>query len=253
MTPVHPPGGAGFRLGRLLDLMPAPSSWIARIFPSDERLIGLAGMEWSQAQFASLRWGLFCILSTLAFFVSNARAWDFMGIFLGLMFVAVGILAPGLWLRWRVDNRRVVIERALPDFIDRLVLGLEAGLGFEPVLRRTVTNFPGLLGREMTSLICKLDLGHTRSEALQDIAGRIPSARLAAFVTAVRQSDRLGTSLARVLRVQSELLRSYRRRQAQEASRRLPILIVFPLVFFLLPALLIVYLAPPLLHLLLGR
>jgi tight adherence protein C len=93
----------------------------------------------------------------------------------------------------------------------------------------------------------------SRSATLVELGERVPSQDLNGFVASVRQADRLGTSLAKALRVQTGLLRARRRRRAQEASRRLPVLIIFPLVFFFLPALLIVYLAPPILHLFLGR
>jgi len=102
-------------------------------------------------------------------------------------------------------------------------------------------------------LVRQLDRGHGRAEALDELSERIPSQDLRSFSAAVKQADRLGTSLAKTLRVQTDLLRARRKRRAQEASRRLPILIVFPLVFFFLPSLLIIYLAPPLLHLFLGR
>ena len=245
------PGGR-IQFSNLLDLIPVPRPLLNRIMPVDARLVQHAGLGWPLERFAALRYVILCLLTLCAVLVGHFRHWDLMGSFIALLFVAAGIAGPGLWLRWQVEARRAEIDRALPDFIDRLVLGLEAGLGFEPVLRRTAANFSGLLGQELTVLIRQLDLGHPRSEVLRQLADRNPSARVGAFVAAVRQSDRLGTSLARVLRVQSGLLRSYRRRQAQEAGRRLPILIVFPLVFFLLPALLIVYLAPPLLHLILG-
>jgi tight adherence protein C len=144
------------------------------------------------------------------------------------------------------------VDLSLPDFMDRLALVLEAGLGFEVALRRTSSGYPGLLGAELQRTIRQLDRGLSRSAGLVELGERVPSLDLNAFVAAVRQADRLGTSLAKALRVQTGLLRARRRRRAQEASRRLPILIVFPLVFFL-PALLIIYLAPPLLHLFLGR
>ncbi|MEJ2013976.1 MAG: type II secretion system F family protein [Anaerolineales bacterium] len=230
-----------------------PRRVVERFSPADEFLLQHAGVDWSLGHFMTLHWLLFCMLAVAAFLVGILRQWDLMGIFLGAVLVAMGLTGPTLWLHRRVEARRFAVERALPDFIDRLVLGLEAGLGLEPVLRRTASNFPGLLGRELEVLIHHIDLGHSRSEALQQLAVRNPSPQVSAFVTALRQSDRLGTSLAGILRVQSVLLRSSRRRLAQEAGRRLPILIVFPLVFFLLPALLIVYLAPPLLHLILGR
>jgi tight adherence protein C len=102
-------------------------------------------------------------------------------------------------------------------------------------------------------MVRQLELGHPRNAALLHLAESVPSQDLHAFSAAVNQADRLGTSLAKTLRVQTMLLRARRRRRAQEASRRLPILIIFPLVFLFLPALLIIYLAPPLLHLFLGR
>ena len=156
-------------------------------------------------------------------------------------------------MTWRRQRRCETIDLSLPNFLDRLTLSMEAGLGFEIALRRTSKNFPGLLGNELRKLVRAVDRGHTRFEALDQFVERTPSNDLAAFVTAVKQSDRLGTSLARTLRIQSQILRSRRRRRAEEAGRRLPILIVFPLVFFFLPALLIIYLAPPMLHLFLGR
>jgi pilus assembly protein TadC len=249
------PQNAGERRAKFaswLDLVPLPQRLFVRFSPVGDSLLQYAGVEWSQKHFFALQWLFFCILAAVASLVGIFRR-DLMGIFLGSLLVAAGVVGPTLWLRRRAEARMMEVERALPDFIDRLVLGLEAGLGLEPVLRRTASNFPGLLGHELEVLIHQIDMGHSRSDALQRLAARNPSPQVSAFVTAMRQSDRLGTSLAGVLRVQSALLRSSRRRLAQEAGRRLPILIVFPLVFFLLPALLIVYLAPPLLHLLLGR
>ena len=145
------------------------------------------------------------------------------------------------------------IDNALAPFMDRMALGLDAGLGFEAVLRRIAGQYPGLLGEEFRRMVRQLDRGHPRWQALEELGERNSSHDLSAFVAAVRQTDRLGTSLARILRIQTHLLRSRRRRRAEEASRRLPILIVFPLVFFFLPALLIIYFAPPILHIFLGR
>jgi tight adherence protein C len=165
----------------------------------------------------------------------------------------VAFFGPPIWLGWRRQRRCETIDIVLPNFLDRLNLSMDAGLGFEIALRRTSENFPGLLGLELRKLVRAVDRGHTRFEALDQFVERTPSNDLAAFVTAVKQSDRLGTSLAKTLRIQSQILRARRRRRAEEAGRRLPILIVFPLVFFFLPALLIIYLAPPMLHLFLGR
>lgn len=204
-------------------------------------------------EFAAARWLLLWTGMLLAVLAGVLRGWDLLGQFLALLVLAGGWLAPGIGLTWRAERRRMEIDIALPDFLDRLALGLDAGLGFEVALRRTAADFRGLLGEDLRRLVRELDRGHPRADAVRALAEGTPSDDLHAFVAAVQQSDRLGTSLVRALRVQTNLLRARRRRRAQEASRRLPILIVFPLVFFFLPALLIIYLAPPLLHLFLGR
>ena len=212
----------------------------------------MGGVPWVAEDFASLRWMLLGIGAVLAALTIAVRA-DLVGWFLGAVLVAAAWMGPTTWISLRLERREREIDRSLPDFLDRLSLALEAGLGFEVALRRSAERFPGRLGDELRRLVRQLDRGHPRQQVLEELAARNPSDDLRAFTAAVRQADRLGTSLAKALRVQSGLLRNRRRRRAQEASRRLPVLIVFPLVFFFLPALLIIYLAPPLLHLFLGQ
>lgn len=242
------------RLIPILGFVPLPEAlfkrWLSEI---GESRLAHSRMPWSVRDFAAFRWLL--LLGSLVFGVMLGiwRGWDLVGWFLAIGFVVGGYFAPQMWLDWRVERRQMDIDNELPYFMDRLTLGLEAGLGFETALRRVAEGYPGLLGDELRRMVRQLDRGHPRGQALEELGERNPSHDLGAFVAAVRQTDRLGTSLARILRVQTELLRSRRRRRAEEASRRLPILIVFPLVFFFLPALLIVYLAPPILHLFLGR
>jgi len=238
------------RIKPMLEFIPLPEAlsrhWLSKI---GESRLAHSGMPWSVRDFAAFRWLL--LLGSIAFGVLLGiwRGWDLFGWFLAIVLMVAGYYGPQMWLDWRVERRQMDIDNELPYFMDRLSLGMEAGLGFETALRRVA----GLLGDELRRMVRQLDRGHPRGQALEELSERNPSPDLGAFVAAVRQTDRLGTSLARILRVQTELLRSRRRRRAEEASRRLPILIVFPLVFFFLPALLIVYLAPPILHLFLGR
>lgn len=218
-----------------------------------ERQLRLAGLPWHAEDFAAMRMLVAGAGISLAGGVLLGRDGDVIGWFLAGLVVVTALVAPPAWLSLRRDQRQREIDRSLPDFLDRLSLGLEAGLGFEVALRRSAERFPGRLGEEARRMVRQIDRGHSRSAALLEMGERNPSDDLRAFAAAVRQADRLGTSLAKSLRIQSGLLRDRRRRRAQEAGRRLPVLIVFPLVFFFLPALLIVYLAPPLLHLFLGR
>ncbi len=215
--------------------------------------LAMAGLPWEADDFAALRWLLLWIGLALSVVIVAGRKADLLGWFLAGALLAAAWAAPPAWLSLRRERRQREIDRSLPDFLDRLSLALEAGLGFEVALRRSAERYPGRLGDELRRMVRQLDRGHVRGAALEEMAGRNPSEDLRAFAAAVRQADRLGTSLAKALRVQSGLLRDRRRRRAQEAGRRLPVLIVFPLVFFFLPALLIIYLAPPLLHLFLGR
>jgi|Deesub1362A_J573_1020465.scaffolds.fasta_scaffold08007_3 tight adherence protein C len=238
----------------VLDRLPVPRYLRARWGDAQAQVkLQHAGLPWRAPQYAAFRWGSFWLALGLASWLVTARGVDLVSLFVALLLVAMGFLLPSIWTSWRVDRRRMEIDISLPDFMDRLALGLEAGLGFEVALRRAVARFPGLLGAELRRVLRQLDRGYGRSAALEELVVRNPSNDLRAFVAAVKQAERLGTSLAKSLRIQTELLRARRRRRAQEASRRLPILIVFPLVFCFLPALMIVYLAPPLLHLFLGQ
>lgn len=212
-----------------------------------------AGSLWSPKAFLAFRYLL--LLGSIAAAVTMLAHWGsgLLPVVLATLALFSGVLLPQVVMDLQIERRRMSLERSLPDLLDRLNLGLEAGLGFELALRRTSASFRGLLGEEIRRAVRMLDRGHPKSEAIGALAQRSPSRDLGAFAASVRQAERLGTSLSKTLKVQSKLLRAHRQRRAQEASRRLPILIVFPLVFFFLPALLIVYLAPPLLHLFLGR
>jgi len=99
----------------------------------------------------------------------------------------------------------------------------------------------------------RMDLGFSRQEALREMTDRIPYSNLDQFVEAIILSERLGTSLAKTLRVQAKMLRTGRRQRAETRAQTAPIRIIPALVFFFLPSLLLIFLAPPILNLLLRR
>ncbi len=237
-----------------LRIIPIPDFIRARADDSElTKMVLHAGLRWDGSDYFAFRWAIFWLFSISGFVVGIWRQWDLFSLFLLIVLNVAGIFGPEVWLNWRIERRQYTIDLSLPDFLDRLSLGLEAGLGFEIALRRTSVNSPGLLGDELRRAVRLIDHGYPREQALGEIVLRNPSQDLSAFVAAVNQTDRLGTSLAKTLRIQTGLLRARRRRRAEEASRRLPILIVFPLVFLFLPALIIIFLAPPILHLFLLR
>jgi len=126
-------------------------------------------------------------------------------------------------------------------------------LGFLPALQRVSRNYPGPLGVNLRHLLEQIELGYTRSQAMDEFASRSPSPEIHNFVEAVKLTEQLGTSLARTLRIQAHILRLARRQRAQAAAQTAPIRIVPALVFFFLPSLLLIYLAPPIINFFLRR
>jgi len=252
--PLLPKANWGSSAAGWLRLVPVPGA-PARRWSGDQMDLRLrrAGLPWPAEAFVGLRWLGWLVASLVAL-----ASWGFLGRgviagFLGLLVLVLGIWGPQLWLQARQNRRRQEVEADLPALLDRLILSLEAGLGFETAFRRAAFSLDRALGVELRRALFRLDAGLTKGEVMGRLTLELPSTDLRSFAASVQQAERLGTSLAKTLRVQARLLRAERRRRAQEASRRLPVLIVFPLVLFFLPSMLIIYLAPPLLHLFLGR
>ena len=176
---------------------------------------------------------------------------DYVGVFFGrgagLLAAAIVLESIGaLWL-WRIV-RSTTPPADLATFLDAVVVGLEAGLTFERSLAELVDRAPrfGRL-RDAHRLLADLALGRSLPDALRAFGGGPDEARVAALVVA---ATRFGAPLAELLVVQAEALRMTERRRAETAARRLPILMLFPLSLTILPALLIVFLGPPLMSLL---
>lgn len=151
---------------------------------------------------------------------------------------------PDFMLARRAAARRREIARTLPDAIDLLSVSVEAGIGFDGAVQKVSERFAGPLSAEFAQYLKEVRLGRTREDALRSLAERVELPELKTFVAAVVQADRLGVSLSRVLRVQAEQLRQQRRQRAEEAAMKAPVKLVFPLVFFIFPSLLIVLLGP---------
>jgi len=162
----------------------------------------------------------------------------------GLIAAAIGFLGPYIWLRGKADSRRDKIERALPDALDMLTIGVEAGLGFESALLRVSEQWDNALTREFRRGVLEMRLGTPRDVAMQRIAERAGVQALATFVAVFIQSTQLGVSVASVLHTQAAQLRTVRRQRAEELARQAGAKMVFPLVFLIFPALLVVLLGP---------
>ena len=128
--------------------------------------------------------------------------------------------------------------------MDLLTICVEAGLGLDAAFHRVSEKQSGPLVDEIRHMLREIGLGRSRREAMLDLAERTDLEDVRTFANAVIQAEQLGTSLAQVLRVQSERLRVQRRQQAEQEARRAPVKMVFPLVFCLMPSLFIFILGP---------
>lgn len=163
---------------------------------------------------------------------------------LGLVIVLCTVLGPPAWLSRRVRERTDAIERDLPDMLDLLTIAVESGLGLEQAMEATCSDFDSPMAEELTRTLQELSLGLSRQEALENLKQRSESTDLASFIVVLTQADVLGMPIGRVLRTQADEMRERRRARARERAAKLPVKIVFPLIVFILPPLMILVLGP---------
>ncbi|HEX6677860.1 MAG TPA: type II secretion system F family protein [Actinomycetes bacterium] len=157
---------------------------------------------------------------------------------------ALGYFGPNAVLLNLIQRRQAKIRRALPDAIDLLTISVEAGLGFDAALAQVSRNSTGPLAEEFYRTLQEVQLGRTRGEAMRNLAERSSVPELSAFVLAMVQADVFGISVANVLRIQSREMRKKRRQLAEERAMKVPIKVLFPVLFCIFPALFVVILGP---------
>ena len=162
---------------------------------------------------------------------------------------AVGYLIPGGGLGQKAINRQEAIRKAMPDTMDLLTIAVEAGLGFDAAMAHVRRNVPGPLSDEIGRMLQEIQLGIPRVDAFRDLAARTDVEELRAFVLAMVQADTFGISIAKVLRAQSKELRMKRRQRAEEKAQKIPVKLLFPLIFCILPSMFIVLLGPGIIRL----
>jgi tight adherence protein C len=165
---------------------------------------------------------------------------------------ALGFFAPDLLVMHLAQERQEEIRRNLPDVMDTLVVSVEAGLGFEAAVAQVVRNGRGPMIGEFARVLHEMQIGRPRVDAVRDLAARTNVTELRAFASAIVQATTLGVPLGKVLRQQSAELRLRRRQRAEELAQRVPVKILFPMVFCIFPALFVVVIGPGVIRILEG-
>jgi tight adherence protein C len=214
------------RLRRRLDIAGNPPGWDV------ERIIGLK----------ALALGVFSGLS-LAYCVLTGRPPLTTVVIVGGL-GAFGFVLPDILLTNAGQKREANIRKALPDALDLLTISVEAGLAFDSALGRVARNTTGPFAAEFARVLQEMQIGVGRMDALRGLGERTTLPELKGFITAMVQADAFGVPVGQVLRVQSKEMRVKRRQHVEERAQKLPVKILFPLIFCILPCLFIVVVGP---------
>ena len=155
-----------------------------------------------------------------------------------------GYLLPGAFIGQAAIHRQEAIRRALPDTMDLLTISVEAGLGFDAALAHVRKNVPGALSDEIGRMLQEMQLGVSRVDAFRHLADRTDVEELRGFILAMIQADVFGISVAKVLRAQARELRLKRKARAEEQAMKVPVKLLFPMIFGILPAMFVAIVGP---------
>ena len=232
--------------GRVSALLPA--AFLKRV---EKRLV-LAGRPMQPATFYALMLGVGSLFGSTYLALSIAASDgvpSFLALAPALALAALGMFVVNFWLSSQARARKKAMTRGLLDTMDLLTICVEAGLGLDAAFHQIVEKQSGPLVDEIRQMLREIGLGKSRKDALLDLSDRTDLDDVRTFANAVNQAEQLGSSIARVLKAQSERLRVRRRQQAEAEARKAPVKMVFPLVFCLMPSLFIFILGPMIVNL----
>jgi tight adherence protein C len=158
--------------------------------------------------------------------------------------VFAGFLLPNVVLYQIAYNRTERLRADLPDSLDLLTISVEAGLSFDAALAEVARNTTGALAGEFFRVLQEMQIGVGRGAAIRSMGDRTDLPELRQFSTAMVQADTLGIPIAAVLRVQAREMRIKRSQRAEEQAQKVPVKILFPLIFCILPTLFVFILGP---------
>jgi tight adherence protein C len=241
-----------FRVRAMRAITGGALSRIERITPrshleSIRRKLTLAGRDKTSRaeELLAAQIGLVVGLALLALLlVTVVRPPGRIGVTALVLLPVVGALVPLARLDRLVAERQQAILMDLPDTLDLLAISVEAGLGFEGAVEVVCQHFESPLADEFTRVLQEMELGLSRRDAFQNLKQRTEVVDLSTFVLAVVQADALGVPIGRVLKTQATEMRSKRRMWAREKAGKLPVKILFPLMLFIFPPILVIIMGP---------
>ncbi|MCO4275109.1 type II secretion system F family protein [Pseudarthrobacter sp. HLT3-5] len=225
--------GIGYRL--------TPPAYVRKL----DRLLSLAGrplsMPLEKVLGAKIALGL--AGASLGIYLSVVGSTPMMKL-AGIFLLFLGYFIPDLMLYSKGTERQKAMQLELANTLDQMLISVEAGLGFEGAMARAGENGKGPLAEELVRTLQDMQVGRSRRESYQALAERTNIPELRSFVQAVVQADTYGIAISRVLRIQAKVMRVKRRQRAEEKAMKLPVMILFPLLFFIFPVLFIAILGP---------
>jgi tight adherence protein C len=216
------------------------------------RKLELAGNPWpiDAATFLAIRFILAVVLGgfvTAMILISPTPSPSDNALYIGGATFA-GFFVPHLLLTSRITRRQTEIRKAMPDALDLLTICVEAGLGFDAAMSKVSEKWDNELSLAFARTIREVQLGKTRREALKDMSDRLGIAEMTSFVAAIIQSEQLGVSMAKILRIQSDQMRVKRRQRAEEEAHKAPVKMILPMAFLIFPTIMIIILTPAVLQ-----
>lgn len=234
---THRAGGGLAALARRL----TPRGAAARI----ERLLARAGhpAQWPAERVMVAKPALAVFFGALGLLITGSNPKPLI-IVMAIVATGVSYFAPDLLLHSQGQERSQKITLELADTLDQMTIAVEAGLGFDAAMSRAGKNGKGPLAEELVRTLQDIQMGRSRRQAYDALAARTDSVDLRRFIRAIIQADAYGISISDVLRTQASEMRLKRRQRAEEKAMQIPVKVIFPLMFCILPVLFIVLLGP---------
>ncbi|GAA1611294.1 type II secretion system F family protein [Actinoplanes couchii] len=239
---VSPLGQAVLNLAERIGILLSPPGDRVRL----HRMLELAGnpVAWPVQRVIRLRPIAMVVLALLMSGVGNTFKGEPGAIVGAGIGVVLGYALPLILIYNASIKRQEAIQRALPDVMDVLVIGVEAGLGLDSAMDQVARSTRGPIADELHRALQEMRLGVARSEALRDLSNRTTVRDLKRLVTALVQAGELGISVAPILREHAADQRIRRRQRAEEAAQQVPVKMLFPILFCMFPAIFVVIIGP---------